>query len=182
MEEKYGFVYLWYDKKHKRYYVGCHWGFENDNYICSSTWMRNSYKRRPEDFKRRIIKRIYTSRKDLFDEEQKYLNYIKPNEVKKRYYNLKLSNGHWSIEENSLTVAEKISKSKTGIKRSEETKKKISEGKTGVKRKPFSEEHRRNLSKSTKGKSKPPRSDEHRRNLSNSIRTKNDKLSNTINK
>jgi hypothetical protein len=65
--EKYGFVYIWYDKKHKRYYVGSHWGHENDGYVCSSTWMMKAYKIRPDDFKRKIIKKIYTSRKELME-------------------------------------------------------------------------------------------------------------------
>lgn len=34
---KYGFVYLWFDRKHKRYYVGCHWGTTEDGYVCSSS-------------------------------------------------------------------------------------------------------------------------------------------------
>ena len=25
MSEKYGFVYIWHDRKHKRYYIGSHW-------------------------------------------------------------------------------------------------------------------------------------------------------------
>ena len=54
--EKYGFVYIWFDKKHRRYYVGCHWGNEYDGYVCSSSWMNQAYRIRPQDFKRRIIK------------------------------------------------------------------------------------------------------------------------------
>ena len=57
MAEKYGFVYLQFDRKHKRYYVGCHWGTVDDGYICSSNWMRDTYNRRPQDFKRRILKK-----------------------------------------------------------------------------------------------------------------------------
>lgn len=34
---KYGFIYLWYDRKHKRYYIGAHWGLKNDGYI----WWNN---------------------------------------------------------------------------------------------------------------------------------------------
>jgi hypothetical protein len=68
--EKYGFVYIWYDHKNIRFYIGSHWGHENDGYICSSRWMRNAYKRRPNDFKRRIISLIYSNRKDLLLEEQ----------------------------------------------------------------------------------------------------------------
>ena len=78
---EYGIVYLWYDRKHKRYYVGSHWGTENDGYVCSSTWMKKAYKRRPEDFKKKIIKRVYTTRKELLDEEYKWLSLIKEEEL-----------------------------------------------------------------------------------------------------
>ena len=88
--EKYGFVYIWRDRKRNLYYVGSHWGHENDGYVCSSNWMRHTYKRRPEDFKRRIISKIYTNQKDLLKEEFRYLSMIKPEEIRVRYYNLKL--------------------------------------------------------------------------------------------
>lgn len=133
--EKYGFVYIWYDRKHKRYYVGAHWGDINDGYICSSPWMLKAYKRRPKDFKRRIIAKIYTNRKDTFLLEEKYLQLIKPDEIKIRYYNLntKVSDYWYNYEDARLSVGEKISKSRTGKKyskrrsRTEEEKKKISE-------------------------------------------------------
>lgn len=97
MQEKYGFVYIWYDKKHKRFYIGCRWGRENDGYICSSTWMKQAYKTRPEDFKRRIIKRIYSTKKNLLEEEYKWLSLIKKEELGKKYYNLNNHHfGHWS--------------------------------------------------------------------------------------
>jgi hypothetical protein len=109
--EKYGFVYIWYDKKHKRYYVGSHWGHENDGYVCSSTWMMKAYKIRPDDFKRKIIKKIYTSRKELMEEELRYLSMIKDHELKTRYYNLNIkSTGHWTTyPEKVKTISEKIS-------------------------------------------------------------------------
>jgi hypothetical protein len=108
--EKYGFVYLWFDKKHKRYYVGAHWGTENDGYICSSPWMKQAYNHRPHDFKRRIIERVYTNRKETFIAEEKYLDLIKQNEFGKKYYNLKNIKGHWSTDENKrLSINEKIS-------------------------------------------------------------------------
>lgn len=114
--QKYGFVYIWRDRKHKKYYIGCHWGFEDDGYISSSRWMRNSYRRRPDDFKRRILSRVYTNRQDLLDEEFKYLQKIKDTKIKNTYYNLtKYQNGHWSTKEESrLTVGQKISKSLKG--------------------------------------------------------------------
>lgn len=64
--EKYGFVYIWYDRKHKRYYIGAHWGHENDGYVCSSSWMKKAYKNRPEDFKRKILKKHILSRHNMF--------------------------------------------------------------------------------------------------------------------
>lgn len=131
MEKKYGFVYLWYDRKHKKYYVGCHWGTENDGYICSCKWMKKAYDRRPEDFKRRILKRVYTNRKDLLDEEHRWLQMINEDELKIRYYNtVNKKFNHWSASERDKvrkTISEKtkeamarpdvIEKHKEGLKK-----------------------------------------------------------------
>jgi predicted HicB family RNase H-like nuclease len=87
-EETFGFVYVWFDRKHKRYYIGSHWGREDDDYICSSNNMRMNYKNRPHDFKRRIVARVYTNRDDLFQEEQRWLNMIPRNAFGFQYYNL----------------------------------------------------------------------------------------------
>lgn len=119
--EKYGFVYIWFDRKHKRYYIGCHWGTEDDGYLCSSNWMRDAYKRRPQDFKRRILKSDL-SRIEMYEEEQRYLNMIKPEEVKIRYYNLKITKDNpWhKYPENIKKVSEKISiKTKEAMQRPE---------------------------------------------------------------
>lgn len=94
--EKYGFVYIWRDRKHSRYYIGCHWGTEDDGYICSSTWMRKAYKRRPQDFKRRILSKVII-REKLYLEEQRYLNMIKKEEVKTKYYNIRLDVIDYSV-------------------------------------------------------------------------------------
>ena len=116
MSKKYGFIYIWLDRKHMRYYVGCHWGTEDDGYICSSPWMRQAYKIRPEDFRRRILKTNIESREQTYIEEQKWLNFIKENEIgpnssNPRYYNLNIKNNEiWSkYEESVKTVSEKIS-------------------------------------------------------------------------
>lgn len=66
--DKYGFVYVWYDRKNKMFYVGCHWGLDTDSYVCSSERMGSAYRRRPQDFKRRIVARFYTNRTDLLTE------------------------------------------------------------------------------------------------------------------
>jgi hypothetical protein len=84
-----GFVYRWYDKKHDRYYIGSHWGNENDGYISSSSWMKQAYRLRRNDFTREILVKISTSKTDLLLEEQKWLDIIKDDEFGKRYYNLK---------------------------------------------------------------------------------------------
>jgi hypothetical protein len=111
--EKYGFVYIWFDRKHKRYYIGCHWGNVTDGYICSSSNMKSAYKRRPEDFKRKIIKKIYSSKKDLLEEEFKWLSKIKPEELGNRYYNLHNHHySHWSTcEASTLSLKQKLSAS-----------------------------------------------------------------------
>ena len=140
---EYGFVYIWRDRKHKRYYIGCHWGTENDGYICSSSWMNSSYKKRPQDFKRRILIRIYSSRKNLLEEENYWLKMIKKEEMspltkKPKYYNLHNHEfGHWSTDEKTLlTLSEKQSerqknnpdwgKWNEGVVRDKENRKKIS--------------------------------------------------------
>ena len=114
-----GFIYLWYDQKHKRYYLGKHWGPEDDGYICSSTWMKNAYRRRPQDFgKRRILERITTSRKDLGEAEYRWGLLIKESELGKRYYNLRRpgEDGHWSEDpDRLLTVSQKIGKIHKGL-------------------------------------------------------------------
>lgn len=126
--EKYGFIYIWFDRKHKRYYIGSHWGTENDGYICSSKWMSMSKLRRPEDFKRRILKRIYTTRKDLYEEETRWLQMIKPEEVKIRYYNFNRVANHWvASDKDRLTISEKISIANKNNMKDPENRKKISE-------------------------------------------------------
>lgn len=121
--EKYGFVYIWHDKKHKRFYIGSHWGYENDGYVCSSSWMKNSYLRRPEDFKRRILEKVYTSKVDTLFREQYYLNMIKPHERGKKYYNLQTSVKHYidSLKDDRRSVKQKISDTKKKFWSSEDS-------------------------------------------------------------
>ena len=160
---KFGFVYIWFDRKYKRYYVGSHWGTEDDGYICSSRMMRQSYNRRPEDFKRRIIARVYTNRSDLLLEEEKWLSQIKPEETternttvenrkKVRYYNIKLGtqNQWWSNIDVRKTIGQKISAAKKGKSTgpcSPEKANKISESKKKkfAERGGMSEEHKKAL-------------------------------------
>jgi hypothetical protein len=97
MKEKHGFVYIWYDRKRKMFYIGCHWGSENDGYICSSNRMRKAYRRRPFDFRRKILITNIQTRKNLIDEEYKWLSLINDDELNVKYYNASNRRfGHWS--------------------------------------------------------------------------------------
>lgn len=111
--ETYGFVYIWFDKKHKRFYIGCHWGREDDSYVCSSPWMKQAYKHRSSDFKRKILTYIFTNKADMFDKESHWQSMIKDRELGIRYYNIKRHGAnHWSRDsDKSLTVGQKISAS-----------------------------------------------------------------------
>lgn len=143
MSEDYGFVYLWFDKAYKRFYIGCHWGNIDDGYICSSSWMNIAYKKRPQDFKRRILSSNIQTRAETFTEEFKFLSRIKPEEIKVRYYNLHLgAKNHWSSTPNAKSIAQRSGDARKGKSLgpcSAEKAKKISEAKKG---KPFTQEHK----------------------------------------
>lgn len=113
-EMKCGFVYLWFDRTKKMYYIGCHWGTTSDGYLCSSRWMRRAYANRPKDFKRRILKTNLT-RQEMYAEETRYLSMIKQHEVKNRYYNLNIKSWElWHAKDDARSIGEKISAAKTG--------------------------------------------------------------------
>ena len=109
--EKYGFVYIWRDRKHNRYYIGSHWGREDDGYVCSSNWMRKSYTNRKDDFKRRVIARVYTNRSDLLGLEEYYLSLIQDSELRVKYYNITKSvkDPWFKYPEKIKSISEKIS-------------------------------------------------------------------------
>lgn len=175
-QEKYGFVYIWYDKRNKMFYIGSHWGTEDDGYICSSPKMLRAYARRPQDFKRRIIKRGFDNRPELLKEEDRWLKMIDPSktlnnnkrlrdrEENVRYYNINLSAWEsWHADsELKKTVGQKISASKKGKSTgpcSEETKAKIGNANRGRK---FTEEHCQKLREAKLGKTL---SEDHKRKI-----------------
>lgn len=188
--EKTGFIYIWYDRKRKMYYIGCHIGTEDDGYICSSNRMRKAYRRRSQDFKRRILKRNIKKR-DILKEEFEWLKMIKNCELGKKYYNLK--NHHFGcftkeyiqkiLTTNkgiSLDLSQPMSKSHKGIPLSDETKQKLRIANLGKK---LSEETKQKISDANKGKIN---SEEHRKNISKAkkgipclLKTKQ-KISNTL--
>ena len=185
--EKYGFVYLWYDRKHKRYYIGCRWGREDDGYICSSLWMKQGHKHRPEDFKRRILSRVYTNKKDLLEEEYRWLSKTKTEELGRRYYNLHNHHfDHWTTDETTQkSVREKLSEASKKLhqdpiykqkflegrkklpKQTEEQIRKRSLSNTGKKR---TEETKRKIGVANTGKIRGPLTAEHRKSVSESLK------------
>jgi hypothetical protein len=119
--------------------------------------MKQAYLRRPNDFKRRILK-TNLAREQMYIEEQYYLDMIKPEEKKIRYYNLKVSKDNpWhQYPDNVITVGQKISYSKKGKKTgpcSSEKAAKISAAKKG---KNLTEEHKQAL----RGIKKKPHTEE----------------------
>jgi hypothetical protein len=140
--------------------------------------MRDAYRIRPEDFKRRVLVRGIQDRKELFVEEQWWLNMINISEIKPannnpRYYNLSISvkDPWYQHPEKIKTIGEKISFKKKGKKMgpcSPEKAKAISEAKKKkfAERGGISEEHRAAL----RAIKKKPHTDEWK--AENSIRMK----------
>ena len=164
--EKEGFIYIWFDRKRKMYYIGCHWGTINDGYICSSNRMRNAYYRRPEDFKRRILKRNI-KREDLLSEEYKYFEMMKEEELGKKYYNLNKHHfGHWFIAESSnLSVRQKLSEASKKLHQDPEYKQRFLEG-----RKKLPPQTPEQIEKRVKANTGKKRSDETKRKISDAHR------------
>jgi len=94
-----GFVYIWYDRKKKWFCIGSHFGPLDDGYTSSTGFMNSAFKKRPDDFKRKVLEFYYGgSHRELLLLEQKWLDLIKDEELclgpnKKnntiRYYNVK---------------------------------------------------------------------------------------------
>lgn len=147
--DKHGFIYIWFDRKRKMFYLGCHWGTEDDGYICSSKRMRNAYTYRKEDFKRRVIQRHYGTRVELLEIEHRWLQLILDSDVGKKYYNLSKKHfGHWSATPNAAKIQAKM----TGRKRTPEFCQLMSDMKKGKKSVPCSEEKKAKISAANKGR------------------------------
>lgn len=115
--KKEGFIYIWFDRKRKMFYIGCHWGTVDDGYICSSNRMRDAYRRRPQDFRRRIIQ-SNISQETLLAEEHKWLMLIPDDQLGIKYYNLRKHKWvHWYTDQNKkASIGEKISLANKGRK------------------------------------------------------------------
>jgi len=164
-----GFIYLWYDRKHKRYYLGKHWGSPDDGYICSSTWMKRAWKRRSHDFKRRILEWIHTNREELSEAEHRWGKLISEEELGKKYYNLRLpTNKQWHDDEQKRTeVSQKISSGLKGRKFTDEHRQNISVANMKRKHWTVDANGRKNISEGLK---KYIKTDEHKQSISESAK------------
>jgi len=142
---------------------------EDDGYICSSRWMKSAYGRRPGDFKRRIVERIYTCRHDLIVAEHRWLSMMDKDKLATRLHTVKerkfaryynIVDGTWDYwhtdEQKRKEIGKKISITKTGKKtgpRDPSIGKTISAAKKG---KPLTEAHKEAL----RGIKKAPHTDE----------------------
>lgn len=156
--DKYGFIYVWRDSKRNMYYVGCHWGREDDGYVCSSTRMRNAYNRRRGDFKRRVVQRVYISRNDLLEQEHKWLLQIADEQLGCKFYNVSKKHfGHWSCRDDAEVLSKKMGR----YERTPEIRQKLAEIQKGkpspTKGKKLSDETRLKMSLARKGKKFGPR-------------------------
>jgi hypothetical protein len=125
--------------------------------------MKQAYGHRPQDFKRKILKTNILTRQETYIEEQRWLDMIKPNEIKTKYYNLCISNNKvWHMyDDNIKTIGQKISAAKKGKKTgpmSEKRKANISAAKK-AKNRTFTPEHKEKLRQAKLGKKLSP---EHR--------------------
>jgi len=84
-----GFVYIWRDNKHKMFYIGSHQGSIDDGYTGSNKRFIHSIRKRPENFKRKILEYVIGDIKYIQSREQLWLNLILDCELGIKYFNLK---------------------------------------------------------------------------------------------
>lgn len=114
------FVYLWFDKTRKMFYIGSHSGSVSDNYLSSSRWLSGEIRYRPTEFKRKILK-ICKSRQDCLSLEYSLIAKIKEHEYGVKYYNQKQGKPKgidpWNKGKSNIyskQTLDKMSKSKIG--------------------------------------------------------------------
>jgi hypothetical protein len=107
-KDYFGFIYLWFDKKRKMFYLGSHMGSIDDGYICSQSRMRNAYNRRQDTFKRRILYyHPFADRVTLLEKEEQWLKLIDPVHLSKKYYNA--CNRAWGSSQERTSQTQKAS-------------------------------------------------------------------------
>jgi hypothetical protein len=131
------FVYCWTDKSTNKLYIGSHKGSIEDGYVCSSKYMIEEYKKRPDDFTRQIIARGNIP--DIRKLEAKILKSVDA-KVNEEFYNRHNNDGFYFDGWSSNTMTEEhkknIGKANKGRKISLEHAHKLHEGRRKSKNSP----------------------------------------------
>lgn len=107
-KDYYGYVYLWYDRKHRRFCLGSHHGSVEDSYITSTGWMMRAYKKRPEDFRMRVLAyNTINIVKETRKIEQHYLNMIDERELSISKNVIDGTNRYYNMSKNALGGSQK---------------------------------------------------------------------------
>jgi hypothetical protein len=131
------FVYCWTDKSTNKLYIGSHKGSIEDGYVCSSKYMLEEYKKRPDDFTRQII--AQGNILDIRKLEAKILKSVNA-KVNEDFYNRHNNDGFYFDGWSSNTMTEEhkknIGKATKGRKISLEHAHKLHEGRRRSKNSP----------------------------------------------
>jgi len=131
------FVYCWTDKSTNKLYIGSHKGSIEDGYVCSSKYMLEEYKKRPNDFTRQII--AQGNIPDIRKLEAKILKSVDA-KVNEEFYNRHNNDGFYFDGWSSNTMTEEhkknIGKANKGRKISLEHAHKLHEGRRKSKNSP----------------------------------------------
>lgn len=149
---KTSFVYCWTDHDTNKLYIGYHTGDKDDGYICSSKYMKAEYAKRPGSFTRQIL-----ASGELHDMIAYETLLLKICDAAKSpdFYNRHNNNGKYVSKGHTLESRKKMSLSKTGMKRSDESRLKQSKSTSGANNHFYGKKHsvetRQLLSKMKKG-------------------------------
>jgi hypothetical protein len=123
------FLYEWFDKTKNMFYIGVHKGTVDDGYVCSCKIMLEEFKKRPEDFERKILKFGIFS--NLIQEETQLLKEV--NAAKNiNYYNQHNGDGNFYCKFHNEETKQKIKEKLKAHIRTKEHSKAISESKKGI--------------------------------------------------
>jgi hypothetical protein len=118
--------------------------------------MRDAYRRRPQDFTRRVIQ-SNISREALLEEEYKWLSLIPSEQLGKKYYNMSKKHfGHWTNNPDTRSIRQKISDAGKGRVASDETRAKMSVARSGRLTHEWSESSRDKMRQHYIGKKQSP--------------------------
>lgn len=169
------FVYCWTDHKNNMLYVGSHKGNPGDGYICSSKYMLEQYKVRPQDFTRQIVA------EGLFADIRKLESMILKSanaRTNESFYNQSNNDANFTLKFHTEKTKKAISLKNRGNRREDlsernklghsfETRKKISKNhydvsgkKNPMHGKKHSEESKQKMKINSIGKGTSPKSEE----------------------